>query len=79
MVGSEKKSIVFAYYVTGHGFGHATRVAEVVRHLIQAGHEVHVVTGAPDYVYTTKTQSPGLFIRKGLQMLVLCEVKFIPS
>ncbi|XP_016580261.1 L-arabinokinase isoform X3 [Capsicum annuum] len=66
MVGSEKKSIVFAYYVTGHGFGHATRVAEVVRHLIQAGHEVHVVTGAPDYVYTTKTQSPGLFIRKVL-------------
>lgn len=22
-------SLVFAYYVTGHGFGHATRVVEV--------------------------------------------------
>ncbi|KAK4370133.1 hypothetical protein RND71_009608 [Anisodus tanguticus] len=66
MVGSEKKSLVFAYYVTGHGFGHATRVVEVIRHLIQAGHEVHVVTGAPDYVYTIETQSPGLFIRKVL-------------
>lgn len=30
MVGSEKKSLVFAYYVTGHGFGHATRVIEVL-------------------------------------------------
>ncbi|XP_055822494.1 L-arabinokinase-like isoform X4 [Solanum dulcamara] len=66
MVGSEKKSFVFAYYVTGHGFGHATRVVEVVRNLIQAGHEVHVVTGAPDYVYTIETQSPRLFIRKVL-------------
>ncbi|CAN4085020.1 unnamed protein product [Withania somnifera] len=66
MVGSEKKSLVFAYYVTGHGFGHATRVAEVVRHLIEAGHGVHVVTGSPDYIYTTETQSPGLFIRKVL-------------
>lgn len=24
-----KKPLVFAYYVTGHGFGHATRVLEV--------------------------------------------------
>ncbi|XP_016515523.2 L-arabinokinase isoform X1 [Nicotiana tabacum] len=66
MAGSEKKSLVFAYYVTGHGFGHATRVVEVVRHLIQEGHEVHVVTGAPDYVYNTEIQSPRIFIRKVL-------------
>ena len=24
-----RQKLVFAYYVTGHGFGHATRVAEV--------------------------------------------------
>lgn len=28
------KHIVFAYYVTGHGFGHATRVVEVCDLLI---------------------------------------------
>ncbi|KAI3447294.1 hypothetical protein Pfo_003959 [Paulownia fortunei] len=61
-----RKPLVFAYYVTGHGFGHATRVLEVVRNLIQAGHEVHVVTGAPDYIFTTEIQSPKLFIRKVL-------------
>nr|GMC65059.1 L-arabinokinase-like isoform X2 [Ipomoea batatas] len=65
-MGSPKKPLVFAYYVTGHGFGHATRVVEIVRNLILAGHEVHVVTGAPNYVYTSEIQSPQLFIRKVL-------------
>ncbi|KAI4316185.1 hypothetical protein L6164_024189 [Bauhinia variegata] len=65
-VSASKKQLVFAYYVTGHGFGHATRVAEVVRHLILAGHDVHVVTGAPDFVFTSEVQSPRLFIRKVL-------------
>ncbi|XP_028791770.1 L-arabinokinase-like [Neltuma alba] len=65
-VSSSKKNLVFAYYVTGHGFGHATRVAEVVRHLILAGHDVYVVSGAPDFVFTSDIQSPRLFIRKVL-------------
>ncbi|MFS8030619.1 putative L-arabinokinase [Helianthus anomalus] len=61
---ASRNHLVFAYYVTGHGFGHATRVVEVVRHLILAGHDVHVVTGAPDFVFTTEIQSPRLFLRK---------------
>ncbi|EXC32767.1 hypothetical protein L484_019881 [Morus notabilis] len=65
-VSSSRNHLVFAYYVTGHGFGHATRVVEVVRHLILAGHDVHVVTGAPDFVFTSEIQSPRLFIRKVL-------------
>lgn len=36
----------------------------MVRHLILAGHDVHVVTGAPDFVFTSAIQSPRLFIRK---------------
>ncbi|XP_073005010.1 L-arabinokinase-like [Typha latifolia] len=63
---ASREHLVFAYYVTGHGFGHATRVVEVVRHLIAAGHDVHVVTGAPDFVFTTEIQSPNLHIRKVL-------------
>ncbi|GAB4854102.1 D-arabinose 1-dehydrogenase (NAD(P)(+)) [Ancistrocladus abbreviatus] len=60
------RHLVFAYYVTGHGFGHATRVVEVARHLILAGHDVHVVSAAPDFVYTTEIQCPRLHIRKVL-------------
>nr|XP_023922416.1 uncharacterized protein LOC112033876 isoform X2 [Quercus suber]XP_023922417.1 uncharacterized protein LOC112033876 isoform X2 [Quercus suber]XP_023922418.1 uncharacterized protein LOC112033876 isoform X2 [Quercus suber] len=59
-----KRHLVFAYYVTGHGFGHATRAVEVVRHLIRAGHDVHMVTGAPDFVFTSEIQSPRLLFRK---------------
>ncbi|WCJ30540.1 arabinose kinase [Euphorbia peplus] len=65
-VSASSKHLVFAYYVTGHGFGHATRVVEVARNLILAGHDVHVVTGAPDFVFTSEIQSPRLFIRKVL-------------
>jgi L-arabinokinase len=36
----------------------------VARHLIDAGHDVHVVTGAPDFVFTSEIESPRLFIRK---------------
>lgn len=36
----------------------------MVRHLILAGHDVHVVTGAPEFVFTSVIESPRLFIRK---------------
>jgi hypothetical protein len=29
LISVSKEHLVFAYYVTGHGFGHATRVVEV--------------------------------------------------
>lgn len=29
-VSASRNHLVFAYYVTGHGFGHATRVVEVI-------------------------------------------------
>ena len=37
---------------------------KVVRHLILAGHEVHVASFAPQFVFTSAMLSPGLFIRK---------------
>uniref|UniRef100_A0A0E0JVE1 GHMP kinase N-terminal domain-containing protein n=1 Tax=Oryza punctata TaxID=4537 RepID=A0A0E0JVE1_ORYPU len=66
VVSAPPQHLVFAYYITGHGFGHATRALEVVRHLIAAGHDVHVVTGAPEFVFTTEISSPNLHIRKVL-------------
>ncbi|KAM7253624.1 hypothetical protein ACFE04_021778 [Oxalis oulophora] len=65
--GSEPQSASTNHLIfTGHGFGHATRVVEVVRNLILVGHDVHVVTAAPDFVFTSEVQSPRLFIRKVL-------------
>jgi hypothetical protein len=39
---------------------------QVVRHLVAAGHDVHVVTAAPEFVFTTEITSPSLHIRKVL-------------
>ena len=60
---------VFVYYVSGHGFGHATRVVEITRHLIAAGHTVHIVTGAPKSIWTAEIDSPKLKFR---EMLLDC-------
>ena len=55
--------LVVAYYVTGHGFGHATRVVEVVRELVALGHEVHVATAAPSFIFTRDIQcQPGQLV-----------------
>ncbi|KAL5222510.1 hypothetical protein ABZP36_027223 [Zizania latifolia] len=39
---------------------------QVVRLLIATGHDVHVVTSAPEFVFTTEIKSPNLHIRKVL-------------
>jgi hypothetical protein len=101
--------LVFAYYVTGHGYGHATRVVEVriggwselwnlmmiavvsstvqiarlfldwliqswnwqvARHLCLAGHEVHIVTAAPEFVFTRDIPSRKLHSRKVRVLLI---------
>lgn len=41
-------------------------LVQVVRHLVAAGHDVHVVTAAPEFVFTTEIASPSLHIRKVL-------------
>jgi L-arabinokinase len=57
-----KKPKRFAYYVTGHGFGHATRVVEVCRALLRRGHEVVVCTSAPAFIFTSEL--PGVQVRR---------------
>ncbi|GAA5988897.1 hypothetical protein JCM10908_006214 [Rhodotorula pacifica] len=43
----------FAFYVSGHGFGHATRVSAVTLELLQAEHDVTVVTNAPEIPFAS--------------------------
>ncbi|XP_024537180.1 L-arabinokinase isoform X2 [Selaginella moellendorffii] len=62
----QRQELVVVYYVTGHGFGHATRVVEVARHLVAAGHVVYIVSGAPDFVFKREIPSPKLHVRKVL-------------
>ena len=55
-----------AYYVTGHGLGHATRVVEVCKHLVVAGHNVFVVTAAAASIFTREIPSQQLQVRQAV-------------
>lgn len=60
----------------GHGLGHATRVIEVSRHLLDAGHAVTVVSGAA-LARHTRHFPPDRF---SLRAKVLdCGAKQVPS
>ncbi|KAK4046895.1 hypothetical protein OIO90_006403 [Microbotryomycetes sp. JL221] len=37
----------FAFYCSGHGYGHATRVSALTSSLLEVGHHVAIVTNAP--------------------------------
>lgn len=39
--------MIVGFYITGHGFGHATRSIEIARGLLRAGHSVCIVTNVP--------------------------------
>lgn len=45
----------YVYYVSGHGYGHARRSAEIIRALLQRDHDVtvHVRTSAPSFIFDT--------------------------
>lgn len=46
-----RRRLRFAYYCSGHGFGHATRVVAVTLALLEAGHYVSIVTNAPQWIF----------------------------
>ncbi|CAE6414520.1 unnamed protein product [Rhizoctonia solani] len=45
---------IIAYYCSGHGYGHATRVSAFTSHLLELGphFEVHIVSSAPKHIFS---------------------------
>ena len=58
------KSVVF--YVSGHGFGHSSRMAEVIRVLLRDSPDIAVTvkTSAPEWFYRESISSPFRFVRR---------------
>ncbi|KAG1860393.1 hypothetical protein F4604DRAFT_2035681 [Suillus subluteus] len=48
-----KEPLVFAYYCSGHGYGHATRVSAFARHFLNFDSRmtIHIVSSAPKHVF----------------------------
>ncbi|KAI7862632.1 hypothetical protein BDF14DRAFT_1853212 [Spinellus fusiger] len=49
----ETPSLVFCYYVSGHGWGHATRANQIITDILQlpAHHTVHVISNASEFIF----------------------------
>ncbi|KAG0255080.1 hypothetical protein DFQ27_006474 [Actinomortierella ambigua] len=46
------KAYTFCYYVSGHGFGHATRVNQIITELLKSSsHTIHIVSDAPQFIF----------------------------
>ncbi|CAB4395739.1 unnamed protein product [Rhizophagus irregularis] len=47
------KNYVFCYYVSGHGFGHATRVVQVASEILklQRKHKLYIISNAPKFIF----------------------------
>jgi predicted glycosyltransferase len=53
--------IKLCYYITGHGYGHATRSLKVVEVLFAQGDfDIHIVSTAPTIAFLNSTLSPAL-------------------
>jgi L-arabinokinase len=61
-----QEPLSIAYYCTGHGLGHATRSIEVCKHLVERGHTVTVITGAPAPVFLREVPSTRFMLRKAV-------------
>lgn len=60
MMTSDGPSYHFAYYCSGHGFGHATRVTEITARLLRRRHRVTIVSSAPEKVFESVLMTPAL-------------------
>ncbi|KAL1920857.1 uncharacterized protein VTP21DRAFT_11492 [Calcarisporiella thermophila] len=48
-----QQAFIFCYYVSGHGWGHATRVNQIATELLRhpAGHTVYIISDASDFIF----------------------------
>ncbi|KAG2226301.1 hypothetical protein INT45_005973 [Circinella minor] len=51
--GASSKSLVFCVYVSGHGWGHATRANQLIFDILKlpAQHKVYVISNASDFIF----------------------------
>ncbi|KAF9551858.1 hypothetical protein EC957_004181 [Mortierella hygrophila] len=52
------KGYTFCYYVSGHGFGHATRVNQIITELLKSTttrHTIYIVSDAPEFIFQDVT------------------------
>ncbi|ORX77098.1 hypothetical protein K493DRAFT_321450 [Basidiobolus meristosporus CBS 931.73] len=58
MANTKAYSYTFCYYVSGHGYGHATRVCQIISQLLSSSrnHRVYIVSHAPRFIFESTIQ-----------------------
>ncbi|TPX56364.1 undecaprenyldiphospho-muramoylpentapeptide beta-N-acetylglucosaminyltransferase [Powellomyces hirtus] len=47
----DEKQLNIGFYITGHGFGHATRATVTIHRLLTLGHRVTIISSTPTFIY----------------------------
>ncbi|KAI0303566.1 hypothetical protein B0F90DRAFT_1809352 [Multifurca ochricompacta] len=65
--------LCFAYYCSGHGFGHATRVSAFARHLLslEESHTVYIISSAPKRVFATSIALGAIYRNAEIDPVIL--------
>ncbi|KAK9718590.1 hypothetical protein K7432_005392 [Basidiobolus ranarum] len=58
MTNTKPYSYTFCYYVSGHGYGHATRVCQIISRLLSSprNHKVYIISHAPRFIFESTIQ-----------------------
>lgn len=67
----QSKSYKFAYYCSGHGFGHATRVIAISLELISSGHQVYIITSTPKSVFESNLSNQLIYRPKIIEPKII--------
>ncbi|KAH8100949.1 hypothetical protein BXZ70DRAFT_988629 [Cristinia sonorae] len=70
--------MVFVYYCSGHGYGHATRVSAVASHLLKLPKRqvVHIVSSAPQHVFAGSIALGALYRRADIDPVIVQPVAY---
>ncbi|KAJ7067278.1 hypothetical protein C8F01DRAFT_1051733 [Mycena amicta] len=67
--------LIFAYYCSGHGYGHATRVSALARHLLRLQEPskpiVFIVSSAPKHVFTDSIAAGAIYRNANIDPVIV--------
>ncbi|KLO17436.1 hypothetical protein SCHPADRAFT_821499 [Schizopora paradoxa] len=71
-------SLILAYYCSGHGYGHATRVSAFATHLRRLPNPplIHIVSSAPKHVFSQCIDAGALYRRANIDPVIVQPVAY---
>ncbi|EIW57273.1 uncharacterized protein TRAVEDRAFT_168919 [Trametes versicolor FP-101664 SS1] len=70
---NDPSSLIFVYYCSGHGYGHATRVSAFASHLLRLEPRptIHIVSSAPKHVFSDSVALGALYRNANIDPVIV--------